>query len=504
MIMSSRPEDNPLTALTYDPKSRRSVRGRMRKNQYFQMLCLLATGMAVLILAVLLLSILFQGVEGLGLDFLTQGNSSKPDKAGVSVSLAGTVMIVLICALSAIPLGVGTAILIEEFKPRHRVLAMLHGIIEVNIRNLAGVPSIVYGILGASAFAMMFGLFGPMGKSNLAIGQEWYDLYQTEDKQVVYTPRQGSEQYDEEIIPAQKGMTFYKTKDLSEPVTDLNWMTQEDVEPVREAILTELDAFETALRREVKAQRPTRRGAPEITQEEAEQIADTAIEAGTWQSDPKELRPLLVEAIAGLDGLGFRDLIKSQNAAVALGVDAEYATRVPNTMMIGKEPVRVDRKAWYHLALPFGRGVLAGGLTLMLVILPIVIVASQEALRAVPSTYRQGALALGSTKWQAISKTALPAAIPGICTGTILAISRAIGEAAPILVLGGTGYVTSSPQHLMDRFAALPMTIYYWSGMPNTDFQTVAAAGIIVLLIVLLSFNALAIYIRQRASKHQV
>ena len=147
--------------------------------------------------------------------------------------------------------------------------------------------------------------------------------------------------------------------------------------------------------------------------------------------------------------------------------------------------------------------VLAGGLTLMLVILPIVIVASQEALRAVPGSYRQGALALGSTKWQSVSKTALPAAIPGICTGTILAISRAIGEAAPILVLGGTGFITSPPRNLMDSFSAMPMTIFQWTKEPEAEYKTIAAAGIIVLLIVLLSFNALAIYIRQRSSKHQ-
>ena len=97
----------------------------------------------------------------------------------------------------------------------------------------------------------------------------------------------------------------------------------------------------------------------------------------------------------------------------------------------------------------------------------------------------------------------MPAAIPGICTGTILAISRAIGEAAPLIAIGGVGYVTTTPGHLLDRFSALPLNIYKWSGDYNRDFQTVAAAGIIVLLVVLLSFNALAIYIRQRASRHQ-
>jgi len=475
----------------------------MRANRLFQYLCLVATAMAVLMLIVLLASVLTQGVGGLNLGLLTQGNSSEADMAGVSVSLIGTIMIVAICAIAAIPLGVGTAILIEEYKPRNTALLKCHSIIETNIRNLAGVPSIVYGILGASAFAMMFGVFGPMGESRLSIGQSWYDLYQGEDKTVYYAPRQGSLVGDPDIVPASPQLSLYTTKTLNQKVEGLTWVSAQQIEPIRESILKELDAYENKLRDEIKNQRPDRRSPPEITPDEAVQIADAAIAAGTWQSDPKTFRTELISTIASINGLGFRELIAQQNAAVALGVDAEYRARVHQTIMIGKEPVRVDQKTWYHIALPFGRGVLAGGLTLMLVVLPIVIVASQEAIRAVPASYRQGALALGATKWQSVSKTTLPAAIPGICTGVILAISRAMGEAAPILVLGGTGYVTSAPQNLMDRFAALPMTIYYWSGLPDLAFQEVAAAGIIILLIVLLSFNALAIYIRQRAARHQ-
>lgn len=479
----------------------RSSHRRMQRDKLFRAVCFSATLFAILVLVVLLLSILTQGLGGLNLDFLKQGNSSSPDEAGVKISLIGSILVVAICGLAAIPLGVGTAILVEEYRPRHRVLLRIHGFIETNIRNLAGVPSIVYGILGASAFAMMFGVFGPMGQSNFAIGQDWYDLYVAEDKHTYLIPRDGAESYDPTSLPASPDLVMYTSMDLDEKAPALTWITEEDVEPIRERIVDDMPAFKKQLKDEVAAAKQG--GKPRIDRAKAEAIADATIEAGTWESDPAEFREKLITAIQAIDGTGFKDRITMQNRAIAVGVDAEYSYRVPNTMMIGKEPVRIDQKYWYYLSLPFGRGVLTGGLTLMLVILPIVIVASQEALRAVPGSYRQGALALGATKWQSISKTALPAAIPGICTGTILAISRAIGEAAPLLAIGGVGYVTTTPNNLMDRFSALPLNIYKWSGEPNTDFQTVAAAGIIVLLVVLLSFNALAIYIRHRASKHQ-
>lgn len=478
-----------------------SSKSRMRRDKAFRLLCLSATMLAILVLIVLLLSILTQGLSGLNLDFLMQGNSSSPEEAGVKISLVGSILVVAFCALAAIPLGVGTAILIEEYRPRNPILLKLHGFVETNIRNLAGVPSIVYGILGASAFAMMFGIFGPMGQSNFAIGQDWYDLYVAEDRHTYVIPRDGAETYDPTSLPASPDLVMYTSMDLTEKAPELTWITKEDVEPIRERIQEDMPAFVKTLKDEVAKTKVGRK--PSIDQAKAEAIADAAIEAGTWESDPAEFREKLITAIQAIDGTGFKDRITMQNRAIAVGVDAEYSYRVPNTMMIGKEPVRVDQKYWYYLSLPFGRGVLTGGLTLMLVILPIIIVASQEALRAVPGSYRQGALALGATKWQSISKTALPAAIPGICTGTILAISRAIGEAAPLLAIGGVGYVTTTPSNLMDRFSALPLNIYKWSGEPNVEFQNVAASGIIVLLIVLLSFNALAIYIRQRASKHQ-
>jgi phosphate transport system permease protein len=156
------------------------------------------------------------------------------------------------------------------------------------------------------------------------------------------------------------------------------------------------------------------------------------------------------------------------------------------------------KENWYYFQLPLGRGILAGALTLMLVVLPIVIISTQEALRAVPNSLREGALAVGATKWQMVRRMTLPAAVPGIMTGAILALSRAIGEAAPMMVIAGIVYITFTPKHLMDEFTVMPLQIFDWAGRPQKGFGDVAATGIIVLLGVLLTFNAVAVFIRQK------
>jgi phosphate transport system permease protein len=149
-----------------------------------------------------------------------------------------------------------------------------------------------------------------------------------------------------------------------------------------------------------------------------------------------------------------------------------------------------------------GAGVLAGALTLTLVVLPIVILASQEALRAVPSTIRQASYALGATRWQTVWHQLLPAALPGIMTGVILALSRALGEAAPLVAIGAAGFVMFTPQGLNDSFTALPLQIYNWTENANDDFRIhVAAAGIIVLMVMLICLNATAVFLRYRFGK---
>jgi phosphate transport system permease protein len=145
-----------------------------------------------------------------------------------------------------------------------------------------------------------------------------------------------------------------------------------------------------------------------------------------------------------------------------------------------------------------GFTVLAGGLTLSLLVLPIVIISSREAIRAVPDSIRQGAMALGATKWQTIRRQVLPAAIPGMATGSILALSRAIGEAAPLVLLGALTFITFNPEALDSAFTVLPIQIFNWISRPQEEFKVVAAAAILLLLVILIAMNAFAIYLRNR------
>lgn len=151
--------------------------------------------------------------------------------------------------------------------------------------------------------------------------------------------------------------------------------------------------------------------------------------------------------------------------------------------------------------LALGRSVLAGSMTMSLLILPAIIIASREAIRAVPGSIRQAAFALGATKWQTARAHVLPAALPGIVTGVILAMSRAIGETAPLIMIGALTYVAFVPDGPMDAFTALPIQIYNWASRPQEAFHELAAAGIVVLLTVLLLMNATAVFIRYRAEK---
>ena len=151
--------------------------------------------------------------------------------------------------------------------------------------------------------------------------------------------------------------------------------------------------------------------------------------------------------------------------------------------------------------LALGRTVISGALSLSLLILPVIIIASQEAIRAVPPSLRQGAYALGATKWQVTRDHVIPAAAPGILTGIILAMSSAVGETAPLLVAGAAAYVTFDPNGLFSKYTILPMQIYEWARRPQQEFQDLAAAAILVLLAFLVVMNGTAIYLRNRFSK---
>ena len=156
--------------------------------------------------------------------------------------------------------------------------------------------------------------------------------------------------------------------------------------------------------------------------------------------------------------------------------------------------------AFISRGLGFGPTVLTGSLTLALLVLPVVVIASREAIRAVPQSIRAGSLALGATKWQTIWRQVLPAAIPGISTGAILALSRAIGEAAPLLMLG-VSFVRFNPDGLLSDFTTLPVQIYGWTSEARSEYQVLAAAASVVLLIILLAMNSVAIYIRNKTQK---
>jgi len=152
-------------------------------------------------------------------------------------------------------------------------------------------------------------------------------------------------------------------------------------------------------------------------------------------------------------------------------------------------------------ALALGQTILTAALTLSLLVLPVVIISSREAIRAVPNSIRDGSLALGATKWQTVWRQVLPSAVPGIATGSILALSRAIGEAAPLLLLGAVTYVAFNPNSLGSAYTVLPIQIYNWISQSREEFTVLASAAIVLLLVILLAMNSIAIFIRNKYQK---
>lgn len=153
--------------------------------------------------------------------------------------------------------------------------------------------------------------------------------------------------------------------------------------------------------------------------------------------------------------------------------------------------------------LALDRSLLAGALTMALLILPVIVIATQEALRSVPQGLRESAYALGATRWQVIRSHLLPVAAPGILTGVILAVSRAVGETAPLIVIGGFVFIAFTPGSLLDPFTALPLQIFNWTGMPQASFRELAAAAILVLMVLLLAMNGAAIALRNRFERNR-
>lgn len=314
--------------------------GSRSRGRWFELTCWLATWSTMFLLLTLLFVVVWQGASYVSWQFISSYKDEiRPENSGILPALWGSFWLMLLTCLIAIPVGVGAAVYLEEYASD----TWLTRIIKVNLSNLAGVPSIVYGILGLTVFARMFGIFTTKG----------------------------------------------------------------------------------------------------------------------------------------------------------LVISGPFGSYIP---------------------LPLGPTIISGALTLSLLSLPVIIVSSQEALRAIPQSLRHASIALGATRWQTISQQVLPAALPGIITGVILAISRAIGETAPLIVVGCAASVYDSPANIssplqmitnperllqvpFSDYTALPVTLYAWASDARPVYSHLVAAGIIVLLVVLLAINGLAIYIRNRAQK---
>jgi len=473
---------------------------RQLKNTAFQAVAMTAAGVALVVVATLLISICLRGVPRLDWNFITAAMSSDSSATGIGPAIVGSISILAICALSAIPLGVASAILLEEYRPRNKWLRMLHGFVQSNITNLAGVPSIVYGILGFSVFVVMF--------SSENLNEPWFDVGQ--EFYLEYPGAGGQSFYVESFegaprTPATMGMDAdvaifgsIAAAQAGDAPAEVKIVEPGELAAIRDAADGRLRKINRTMKRALR--KATVGGELQVDEASADAMAADMLTPlkDDLQADYEELKSIAAAQLLSMDGLDAVAQLQPRRALYDQLLDAEFkASGLQGVIIEGTMPLAKDVKKWYYAQIPFGKGMLAGGLTLMLVILPVIIVSSQESIRAVSQEMRAGVLALGGTKWQAIEKVVLPSAIPGICTGAILALSRAIGEAAPILLIGYVG-LQAGPDHLMAAFAALPLEIYNWTSEPDQSFRDAAAAGIIVLLVVLFSFNAIAVFIRQK------
>ncbi len=407
----------------------------------------------------------------------------------------------IICALTAVPLGVATAILLEEYQPRNKWVKMIHNFVQNNITNLAGVPSIVYGILGFTVFAIAFDLANPE-QPLFDFGYETFHEYSSAGDKNYYVPADSNDP----LKPAVKGMktSFYASINDAREGADAAIVEIADegrTAGIKKSVDQRMRAINSTMKSALR--KATANGEVQIDEAKAQTVADAMLTPfkDDLRADYGKMVSLAADELVKMNGLGAVELIIPRRNLRSKILQAEYNAAGLQTIIVTNSMPRNKKVPhWYYFQIPFGKSVLAGGLTLMLVILPVIIVSSQEAIRAVSREMRSGVLALGGTKWQAIEKVVLPSAVPGICTGTILALSRAIGEAAPILLIGFTT-LQVAPDNLMAKFAAMPLQIYFWTAEPEAAFRFTAASAIIILLVVLLSFNAVAVYIRQKATQ---
>jgi phosphate transport system permease protein len=409
---------------------------------------------------------------------------SEPQDAGILYGLLGTLYLVIITLIIALPIGVGAAIYLEEYRSTSRLAQF----IQININNLAGVPSVMFGILGAFIFVDL--VFRPLEAE-------------------IERPARVAEYRDRYDKARAAGK-------LTEETDDPNRILRLVVDPDNS-----LDRINAGYAKLVEAGK-----APAKPRSETDRVRavldplgklppylekfEVLLKDGTLDKlvEEKKLKsiarsPLDVpEQVLIAEGAAPDAIKKELSWLDALKEAATRANRIANDERLLTPPnfaLRWLASFFRTLGISVAaRNVLGGGLTLALLILPILIVASQEAIRAVPVSLRHGSLALGATQWQTIWKVVLPSATPGIMTGTILAMCRAMGEAAPLVLFGASLYVDQLPT-LFSRFSVMPMQIFVWSDRVNENWRLNAAMASAILLVVLLTLNGLAIYLRQRS-----
>ena len=372
--------------------------------------------------------------------FLSTPMSSTPALAGVRTALIGSIGLMIVVVAVALPIGVGAAIYLEEYAHH----GFINRLIETNVRNLAGVPSIIYGMLGLAIFVRALAPF--------TSGMIFHYNFDAPTVDTVI----------ERIAPAFDGAISYQDGLIHSDSALV------DVATVERIVATFLFY-----------------GSPSLTMH--------------GNSDLQELTDSLAEAldIAVYTAPARADEqydIELRGAYFRFDVAADAAISAETFDELMASLARINSFA------PNGRTLISAGLTLVLLILPIIIINAQEAIRAVPYTIREASYGLGATRWQTIWRQVLPAALPGIMTGTILSVSRAVGETAPLIVVGAATFLVTDPTSPFAQFTALPIQIYQWTARPQGQFADIAAAAIIVLLTLMLSLNAAAIILRNRYS----
>ena len=372
--------------------------------------------------------------------FITSPMSSVPALAGVRTALIGSAGLMAVVILVALPIGMGAAIYLEEYTND----GLVSRLTETNVRNLAGVPSIIYGMLG-------LGVFGRA------------------------------------LAPFSSGLVFHFNVDAPTVDTVVSRIAPIFDDQIRfdgERIHSGSDLIDApAARRLVDVF--LHYGTPSLTMHGSSDVyamADSLADA---------LNATVDVAPASADG-DYDIEIRGGYYRFDVADDAAVPDAVYDQLM--SSLVRINSFA------PNGRTLVSAGLTLVLLILPIIVINAQEAIRAVPEAIREASYGLGATRWQTIWRQILPAALPGIMTGTILSVSRAVGETAPLIVVGAATFLLTDPASPFSQFTAMPIQIYQWTARPQGQFGDIAAAAIIVLLALMLTLNAAAIILRSRYS----